>query len=157
MQNKFHTQIICLGLIALMCSSCSYIQTRQEQAKLTHIQNDISVSTLDQVNEFTSRAPFTKTYEFEFRNSEKTPYALVFYLNESDFSNSVIKHRKPNELHRNAVRIDEAKEVLTILNKNLPNPETVPWPQVSKQIEKNDARDGYYVLQEYIRYKIRDL
>jgi len=143
--------------MTLISTSCSYIQNREEQAKYAHIQSEISLSKLDSVNEFTSRTPFTKTYEFEFSTSSNKPYALVFYLNESSFPKSIIKHRQPNELHRNAVRIDGNRDILTSLNKHLPKPNTITWQQVAKQIEQNDARDGYYVLQEYIRFKIRDL
>lgn len=157
MDNKCFHKHIFIGLAALMCTSCSYIQHYQQQAQYSQIQNEISFSKLDRVNEYTSRTPFHKTYEFEFRNSQNKPYALVFYISESSFSKSIIKHREENDLHRDAVRIDISKNILSALNKNLPKPESITWHQVANQIEEDDARDGYYVMQEYIRLKIRDL
>ena len=157
MKNKYYLKYIFLGLAALLCSSCSYIEHRQQQESFETIQNDISTSTLDKVNKYTSRGNFNKTYEFELINSTNKPYALIFYINESSFSESIIKHRKENDLRRNAVRIDESKEILSTLNNSLPKPKNITWQQVANQIEQEDARDGYFILQEYIRHKIRDL
>ncbi|QMU62278.1 MAG: hypothetical protein GKR92_11465 [Gammaproteobacteria bacterium] len=78
-------------------------------------------------------------------------------MSESSFSKSVIKLRDTNDLHRSAIRIDESKNILNALNINLPNPNSIIWKQVSKDIEKDEARDGYFVMQEYIRLKIRNL
>lgn len=157
MRNQPYQPYILLCLVVLLCTSCSYIQNYNEQERYTHIQNDISLSRLDKVNEYTSRTPFHKTYEFEFNNRNSESYALLFYINESSFPKSIIKHRKLNDLHRDAVRIDDSKNILNALNKNLPRPETIAWPQVANQIEKDVARDGYHVLQSYIRLKIREL
>jgi hypothetical protein len=150
-------QILLISLVTLLCAGCSYVQHYQQQSHFSHIQNDISLSTLDKVNKYTSRTPFHKIYEFEFKNLHNKPYALIFYMSESSFSKSVIKHRDVNELHRSAIRIDESKNTLNALNINLPNPDSIIWQKVSKQIEKDEARNGYYAMQEYIRLKIRDL
>ena len=120
MHNKFSRQIILIGLIALLCSSCSYIQHYKQQTQYLHIERKITLSTLDKVNEYTSRTPFHKTYEFEFNNSKENAYALIFYLSESSFSKSIIKHRNSHELHRDAIRIDDSKNILTALNKKTP-------------------------------------
>jgi|GEM_PF-2551302 hypothetical protein len=157
MKDKYYLNYIFISLVVLLCTSCSYIQHRQQQATFESIQNDISTSTLDKINKYTSRGTFNKTYEFELINSANTPYALIFYINESSFSKSIIKHRQINDLRRNAVRIDESKDILTTLNNNLPRPNNIIWQQVANQIEQEDARDSYFVLQEYIRHKIRDL
>lgn len=141
----------------LVCSSCSYIQHYQQQEQYSQIQKNISSLTLDQVNEYTSRTPFHKTYEFEFKNTSDSSFALIFYLNESSFSKSIIKHRQANELHRKATRIDESKLILHELNKNLPKASVIAWRQVANHIAVEEARDGYHVMQEYIRLKIRDL
>lgn len=157
MKDTYYLKFSFLVLVALLCSSCSYIQHRQQQASYETIQNDISKSTLNKINKYTSRGTFDKTYEFELINSTSQPYALIFYINESSFSDSIIKHRKEDDLRRNAIRIDESKHILNTLNKNLPKPKNISWQQVANQIEQEDARDGYFVLQEYIRHKIRDL
>jgi len=157
MSKCLSRQIILIAFVALQCASCSYVQHYQQQSQFSYIQNNISLSTLDKASKYTSRTPFHKIYEFEFNNSHNKPYALIFYMSESSFSKSIIKHRDANDLHRNAIRIDESKNVLSTLNINLPNPDNIIWQQVSKQIEKDEARDGYYVMQEYIRLKIRDL
>ena len=150
MNNKYFHKFYLIGLLAMLCTSCSYIQHYQQQTKYSAIQNDISLSTLNKANEFTSRTPFHKTYEFEFSTIRNKSYALIFYMSESNFSKSILKHRNRNELHRNAVRIDNSKNILTTLNKNLPNADSATWL-------KDDARDGYHVMQEYIRLKIRNL
>ena len=157
MSTKFFCQHLLAGLAAVLCTSCSYIQHYQLQAKYSHIQNNISLSTLDRVNEYTSRTPFHKIYEFEFNTLQNNSYALIFYISESSFSKSIIKHHNANDLHRNAIRIDNSKYILSTLNKNLPNPDSIIWQQVANQIPENDARDGYYVMQEYIRLKISEL
>ncbi len=157
MDNKYFPRHVFIGLAALLCTSCSYIQHYQQKSQHVHIQNKISASTLNKVNQYTSRTPFHKTYEFEFNNINNKPYALIFYISESSFSKSIIKHRKANDLHRDAIRIDDSKDILAALNKNLPKPESISWQQVAYHIEEDEARDGYYVMQEYIRHKIRDL
>ena len=157
MDNKYFHQYIFIGLAALLCTSCSYIQHYQKRTQHAQIQVNLSISTLNKVNQYTSRTPFHKTYEFEFSNSNDKPYALIFYISESSFSKSIIKHRNTSDLHRDAVRVDDSKNILTALNKNLPKPESIIWQQVANHIEEHAARDGYYVMQEYIRLKIRDL
>jgi hypothetical protein len=157
MSNKFFCQHLLVGVIAALCTSCNSIQHYQLQAQYSHIQNNISLSTLDKVNKYTSRTPFHNTYEFEFNTSQNYSYALIFYISESNFSKSIIKHRNANDLHRNAIRIDDSKNILITLNKNLPNPDGIIWQQVANQVAENDARDGYYVMQEYIRLKISNL
>jgi len=157
MNNKYHHQCIFIGLAAWLCTSCSYIQYYQQQIQYTQIQNKISISTLNKVNQYTSRTPFQKTYEFEFNNLNNKPYALIFYISESSFSNSIIKHRNDDDLHRDAVRVDDSKIILAALNKNLPKADSITWQQVANHIEEDVARDGYYVMQEYIRLKMRDL
>ena len=157
MDNKYFHQYIFIGLAAWLCTSCSYIQYYQQQIQYTQIQNKISISTLNKVNQYTSRTPFQKTYEFEFNNLNNKPYALIFYISESSFSNSIIKHRNDDDLHRDAVRVDDSKIILAALNKNLPKADSITWQQVANHIEEDVARDGYYVMQEYIRLKMRDL
>lgn len=157
MKRKYCSEYVLIAIATLVCSSCSYIQHYQEQEKFSQIQKNITLSTLDKVNEYTSRTPFHKTYEFEFYNSNNISYALIFYLNESSFSKSIIKHRKENDLHREAVRIDESKFILKDLENNLPEANVIAWRQVANHIAADEARDGYHVMQEYIRLKIRDL
>ena len=60
-------------------------------------------------------------------------------MSESNFSRSILKHRNGNELHRNAVRIEHSKEIMTVLNKKLPDANSVTWL-------KDDAREGYKVM-----------
>ena len=157
MDNKYYHQYIFMGLAVWLSTSCSYIQHYQQQTQYAQIQKKISISTLNKVNQYTSRSPFHKTYEFEFNNLNNKPYALIFYISESSFSKSIIKHRNVSDLHRDAIRVDDSKNILTTLNKNLPKPESITWQQVANHIEEDEARDGYYVMQEYIRLKIRDL
>jgi hypothetical protein len=157
MSNNFFRQCILIGFVALISTSCSYIQLYRQQAQYSQIQNEITFSTLDKVHKYTSRSPFNKTYEFEFINSQAKPYALIFYLSENSFSKSIIKHRNAKDLHREAIRIDDSKNILTALNRNLPNAKSISWQHVSNYIAEDEARDSYYVLQEYIRFKIRDL
>lgn len=151
----FKSTIIFLAV--LVCVNCSYIQKHQLETQYSQVEQEISLSTLNNVNEYTSQTPFQKTYEFEFDSSNNNPYALIFYMSESSFSKSIIKHRNIGDLHRSAVRIDESVNILTALNKNLPNADHVSWQQISNQITKEEARDGYHVMQEFIRLKIRDL
>ena len=156
--NKIHfLQNAFIGLCTIMCSACSYLQHYQQQAQLPQIQSDISTSKLDRVNEFDSRTPYHKTYEFEFNSTQDHSYALIFYFSESSFSNSVIKLRKQSDLRRDAIRIDESKNFLTVLNNHLPDANSIRWQFVANHISADDARDSYHVLQEYIRFKIREL
>jgi hypothetical protein len=156
MYNKFFQKLfICLA--ALLCTNCSYIQKYLQETQYSQIENKITLSTLDKVNEYTSQTPFHKTYEFEFNKSKDNSYALIFYLSESRFSKSIIKHRNAIDLHRNAIRIDNSKNILTTLNKSLPHADSISWQQVSNQVTEDEARDGYHIMQEYIRLKIRDL
>lgn len=157
MYNKVFHQHIFMYLAVLLCANCSYIQKHQQEAKYSIIESKITLSRLDKVNEYTSHTPFHKTYEFEFDNSKDDSYALIFYISETSFSKSIIKHRNANDLHRNAVRIDASKNILTALSKNLPKAENVSWQQVANQVTEDEARDGYHIMQEYIRLKIRDL
>ncbi|MFK7816503.1 MAG: hypothetical protein AB8B92_09210 [Gammaproteobacteria bacterium] len=157
MNKKHCSEYILIAIATLVCTNCNYIQHYQTQEQYSKIQENISLSTLDKVNEYTSRTPFHKTYEFEFNNSNNNPYALIFYLNESSFSKSIIKHRKENDLHREAIRIDESKFILRDLENNLPKASVIAWRQVANHIAADEARDGYHVMQEYIRLKIRDL
>jgi hypothetical protein len=146
-----------IAIATLVSANCSYVQHYQEQEKYSQIQNNISLSTLDKVNEYTSRSPFHKTYEFEFNNANNNTFALIFYLNESSFSKSIIKHRHAKDLHRDAVRVDENSVILQKLQESLPRENLITWKQVASHIEEHEARDGYHVMQEYIRLKIRDL
>ncbi len=157
MNCRYFQKFLSTSLIVLLCTNCSTIQHFQQQAQYSAIQAVISPSSLNKVNEFTSRTPFHKTYEFEFSTPEDKAYSLVFYLSENNFAKSRLKHRNVNELHRHAVRIDQNKDILTTLNKNLPESESIAWFQVTKQISKEDAQDGYQVMQEFIRLKIRDI
>lgn len=141
----------------MCCTSCSYIQHYQQQAHYSTINNKLSESTLKRVNEYTSRTPFHKVYEFELVTDKNRPYALIFYISESSFSKSILKHRDSNNLHRDAIRIDDSKKLLFSLNRNLPDVDHIHWSQVSNQINDNEARDSYHVMQSYIRMKIRDL
>ena len=156
MYNKYFQYTLAF-LTVLLCASCSYIQKHQQEAQYSIIENKITLSTLSKVNEYSSQTPFHKTYEFEFDNSKHASYALIFYISESSFSKSIIKHRNANDLHRNAVRIDASKNILTVLNKNLPNADNIRWQQVANHVTEDEARDGYHIMQEYIRLKIRDL
>lgn len=140
-----------------MSANCSYFQSYQHQQKQQKIKNNLSDSRLERVNEYTSRTPFHKTYEFEFDSTNKNAYALIFYISESSFSKSIIKHRNQSDFHRDAIRIDDNKIILNSLNKHLPHANHVAWQQVANHISEEDARDGYQILQEYIRLKIRDL
>ena len=157
MYNKLTVKFSLIGLVILLSIGCSYIQHYQQQSKLVHIQNNYSLSTLDKVVEYTSQAPFHKIYEFKFKNFQDKPYALVFYVSESSFSKSIIKHRNANNLHHDVIRIDNSKSLLAKLNKCLPSPDSIVWKNVSSQITVNEARDGYLMLQDYIRLKIRDI
>lgn len=157
MYNRFFYQKLPLLLVALLCTSCSYIQKHQQEAQYIQIENKITLSRLNKVNEYTSQTPFQKTYEFEFDNSNDNSYALIFYLSESSFSKSVIKHRNANDLHRSAIRIDGSKNLLNALHKSLPKADHVSWNQVAHHVTENEARDSYHIMQEYIRLKIRDL
>jgi hypothetical protein len=157
MNKLTYLKYILIGMCLHICTSCSYIQYFQQQTQYSQIQNNISLSRLDKVTEFTSRTPFHKTVEFEFNHSQGDAYALIFHLRESSFSKSIIKHRYLSDLHRDAVRIDGSKKVLTKLNNNLPDAKSVSWRLVARHITADEARDSYHILQEYIRLKIRDL
>jgi hypothetical protein len=157
MKRILSYQFIIIAIASFVSPSCSYIQHYQEQEKYLGIQNNLSSSTLDKVYKYTSRSPFHKTYEFEFNNANNTTYALIFYLNESSFSKSIIKHRHANDLHRDAVRVDDNSLILTKLEKSLPKESLITWKQIDSQIAKHEARDGYQVMQEYIRLKVRNL
>ena len=157
MNKIYFLQYAVIGLCTIMCSACSYLQHYQQQTQLSQIQSNISTSILDRVNEFDSRTPYHKTYEFEFNSTQSDSYALIFYFSESSFSNSIIKHRKQSDLHRDAIRIDESKNFLTTLNNHLPVAESIRWQIVANHITADEARDSYHVLQEYIRFKIREL
>lgn len=157
MNKKYCSEYILIAITTLVCFNCSYIHHYQTQEQYSQIQDNISLSTLNKVNEYTSRTPFHKTYEFEFNNSNNNSYALIFYLNESSFSKSIIKHRKENDLHREAIRVDESKFILRDLEDNLPKASVIAWRQVANHIAADEARDGYHIMQEYIRLKIRDL
>ena len=156
MLNKSFKNLLIL-LAILFCINCSYIQKHQQEIQYSQIENKITLSTLDRVNEYTSQTPFHKTYEFEFDNSKNDPYALIFYISESSFSKSIIKHRNASDLHRDAIRIDDSKNILTTLNRNLPKPDSISWHQVSNHVTEEEARDSYHIMQEFIRLKIRDL
>ena len=140
-----------------MCVSCSIFQGYQYQQKQQNIEKYLSSSKLARVNEYTSRTPYHKTYEFEFSDKNKNAYALVFYMSESSFSKSIIKHRNQNDFHRDAIRIDDNVKIMSLLNKYLPHADHVPWRQVANHISEEDARDGYHILQEFIRLKIRNI
>ena len=156
MDKLNYHQSILIGAIVWFCTGCSYLQHYQQQSEYAQIHSEISIATLDTVNQYTSRTPFNKTYEFEFNSSNEKSFALIFYISESSFSKSIIKHRNINDLHRDAVRIDGSKDILASLNKNLPKPESIAWQNVSNHIKEDEARDGYYVMQEYIRLKVRE-
>ncbi len=155
--HKYFTHQAWLALALTMCVSCSYLHGYQHQLQQQKIENNISESRLNGVNEYTSRTPYHKTYEFEFQSSQNSSYALIFYISESSFSKSIIKHRKQADLHRDSIRIDDNKDILSSLNQHLPHADHVVWQQVANYISEEDARDSYQILQEYIRLKIRDL
>ncbi len=157
MKKLNYYNFFCVIVCAIICSSCSYIQHFQKHTQLVQIQNNISTSKLDKINAYTSHAPYHKTYEFEFNNSLNNSYALIFLLSNSRFSQSIIKHRYQSELRRDAIRIDRNKNILTTLEKNLPEANNVHWQLVANHITQEEARDSYHILQEYIRLKIRDL
>lgn len=151
----FKTTFIFLATLA--CTNCSYVQNHRLETQHSQVEQALSLSTLNNVNQYTSQTPFHKTYEFEFDNSKNNSYALIFYVSESSFSKSVIKHRNADTLNRDAIRIDDSVNVLSALNRNLPKVDQVSWQQVSNQITEEQARDGYLIMQEFIRLKIRDL
>ena len=150
-------QLSALILATLLSTSCSVIQDYHHQNQNDQIEGTLASSKLDRISEFNSRTPFHKTYEFEFNSSNNPSYALIFYISDSNFSKSVIKHRYQTDLRRDSVRIDNDKDILSTLYKNIPDVESIAWQQVANQIPNQEARDSYLVLQAYIRQKIRDL
>ena len=141
-------------LILYMFAGCSHFQ---QQTNYTKIQSKITKSKLDKVNKYTNRTPYHKIYTFELNTLQENPYVLAFYISESSFSKSIIKHRNKSDLHRDAIRIDNSKSTLIKLDKNLPDAEGIIWQQVANHISEEEARDSYYILQEFIRLKIREL
>ena len=65
MNKKYYQKLFLIGFATILCTSCSYIKHYQQQAKYSVIKNNISLSTLNKVSEFTSRTPFNKTYELD--------------------------------------------------------------------------------------------
>jgi len=155
--KKLSQLLSALFLGVLFCTSCSYIQSHQELQHIKHINSTLGTSKLIKINEFNSRTPFHKTYEFEFNSSVSHPYSLIFYISESSFSNSIIRHRHQKDLRRDAIRIDNNKQLLSSLNNYLPDAKSIDWHHIDKHIPNDEAQDSYQTLQAFIRHKIRDL
>lgn len=155
--KKLSQQLLALFLTILFCTNCSYLQSYQQLQQKKQINSTLGTSKLVKVNEYSSRTPFHKTYEFEFNSSINHPYALIFYISESSFSNSVIKHRHHKDLRRDAIRIDDNKDLLSSLNNYLPDAKNIDWQHIDKHVPSDEARDSYQILQAFIRNKIRDL
>ena len=155
MYTKAPYQLAVIIGIVLLTSNCAYFDRIRQDVNYLQIKKSISKSTLQETKKFTGRAPLSEAYEFSFTNVHNKSFSLLFTVHENSFSQSTLKYRKANDLHRDADRIDEDTGILTALNKNLPQPDEIYWKTVD-QLPREEAQDGYQIMLEYIRYKIRD-
>ena len=143
--------IIC---VVLLTSNCVYFTQISLRVNHQKIENSISTSQLDGAKLFIGKAPLSKAYEFNFSTTQNNSYSLLFTVHESSFSQSTLKYLLANNLRRDANYIDEAFGVLTALNKNLPRPNEISWHKLN-QLSIDEAQEGYKLMLDYIRYKIR--
>ena len=140
--------------VVLLLSNCSYLKLIQSNAHHKIIENSITTSRLDGATVFFGRAPLSKAYEFNFTNTRKKSYSLIFTVHESSFSNSTLKYLAAKKIRRDADQINEEVGVLKALNKNLPQTNEVAWQTINQQ-SLEEAQEGYQLMLDYIRYKIR--
>lgn len=155
MCTKAPYQLAIIISIALLTSNCAYFDEIRQDVNYLQIKKSISKSRLKETKKFTGRAPLNDAYEFSFTNVHNKSFSLLFTVHENSFSECTLKYRKANDIRRDADRIDENIGILTTLNKNLPQADEISWKTVN-QLPSEDARDGYQIMLEYIRYKIRD-
>ncbi len=155
MYTKAPYQLAIIIGIALLTSHCAYFDRVRQDVSYLQIKKSIARSRLEETKKFTGRAPLSEAYEFSFTNVHNKSFSLLFTVHENSFSECTLKYRKANDIHRDANRIDENIGILTALNKNLPQADEISWKTVD-QLPSEEARDGYQIMLEYIRYKIRD-
>lgn len=140
--------------LVLLLSSCAYLEVIQSSANHKLIENSISTSRLDGATIFIGRAPLSKAYEFNFTNTRKNSYSLIFTIHESSFSDSTLKYLSANKIRREADQINKEKRILEALNKSLPQLKEIAWQAIDQQ-SLEETQEGYQLMLDYIRYKIR--
>ncbi len=155
MQTKAPYQLAIIIGIALLTSNCAYFDRIRQDVNYLQIKKSISKSRLEEIKKFTGRAPLSEAYEFSFIDVHNKSFSLLFTVHENSFSECTLKYRKANDIRRDADRIDKNMGILTALNQNLPRPGEISWKTID-QFPSEEARDGYQIMLEYIRYKIRD-
>ena len=141
--------------IVLITSNCAYLDRIRQETNYLKIENNISISRLEEAEKFIGKAPLSKAYRFSFSNTQNKSFSLVFTVHESSFSKSTLTYRKANALHRNADQIDGNVRILTALDKSLPQTDEISWKALD-QLPTQEAQDSYQIMLEYIRFKIRD-
>ena len=156
MEIKAPKRIVLLLAVALLLSGCAYIEKVRLKAEHKNIENSISTSKLKDATIYFGKAPLSKAYEFNFTNAEKNPFSLLFTIHEGSFARSTLKYQAANRAHRDSSLISNEVGVLNALNENLPKPPQVAWYKLNPR-NVEDAEEGYRLMLDYIRYKIRDL
>ena len=144
-----------ISVAVLLLCNCTYLEFIQTSANHRNIENSIGTSRLDSATVFFGRAPLSKAYEFNFSTTQKNPYSLLFTVHESSFADSTLKFRATSKIRRDANQINEQRNILEALNKNLPKSKEVTWQAVDLE-SSEEVQEGYQLMLDYIRYKIRD-
>ena len=156
MRIKAPKLIVLFLTVALLFSSCAYVERVRLKAEHKKIENSISTSRLENANVFFGKAPLSKAYEFNFINTQKDPFSLLFTVHEGSFSSSTLKYRSANRAYRDSNLISNEVGVLNALNESLPKPTQVAWYSLDPR-NVDEAEEGYRLMLEYIRFKIRNL
>lgn len=156
MRVKALLQTAFIFAVVLHTSSCAYFEQARLSVNHKKIENNVSSSKLVDTTIYFGKAPLSKAYKFNFTNSKNYPFSLIFTVHEGSFSDSNLNHLTGNTSHKNSYSINDEIRVLSALNKNLPKTNQISWSNIDQR-NVAEAQEGYALMLEYIRYKVREL
>ena len=149
--HKLFIIVICLVVIG-----CTYYEQLKKDAELTKLAQSISYSDLKYVTRYLGKSPLRYSFKFTFENKLKQSYSLVFTLHDSSFPKSTLSYRDFNQSPRDSMEIGQHESVQEVLLNYLPDPNSINWYQF-KQVGEPNFKDGYVLMQEFMRLNTRDV
>ncbi len=140
--------------IIILLSSCSYLEHIKLSTEYKVIEKNITRPKLVDATIFLGRAPLSRAYEYGFTDFKNHSFSLIFIVHESSFSKSNLKYLNTSDLRQDASSINTEINILTTLNSNLPQLKEVSW-QTINHADLEEVKEGYRLLLDFIRYKIR--
>ena len=150
-------QKLCFYIVCLIVlDACTYYEKLQRGAKLSEIEKVILPSNLKHSDRYIGKSPLRYTFKFVFVNQQNQSFSLVFKLHDSSFPNSMLSILDNNQTQRHGINIGEENSIQKVLLDNLPDSKAISWQKYTA-VSGLSHKDGYELMQEYIRFKLRDV